>query len=136
MGWTIHHVNLPAHNVRESAQFYSAIFGMTETKLDVVVGQAGRSSDPDHLAYFAEETPRSIHLAKPDPMFALERNMWLNPTVGGHLALRVDDLDAVKRALEKYDWPYVDAGEFAVPGVRNIYLFDPSMNMIEVNQPG
>ncbi len=136
MGWTIHHVNLAAHDVREAARFYTDVFGMQETKLDVVTGQMGRPSDPDHLAYFADaEAFRSIHIAKPDPEFARERGMWLNPTVGGHLAVRVDDLDAVKRQLDKLGWLYADTGEFAVPGVRNIYLYDPSMNMLEVNQP-
>lgn len=135
MSWTIHHVNLAAHDVRKTASFFESILGMEETRLDLVAGQAGRPSDPDHLAYFPEEKPRSIHIARPDPEFARDRNMWLNPTVGGHLALRVDDMDAVKRNLDALLWPYYDAGEFAVPGIRNIYFFDPSMNMIEVNQP-
>lgn len=135
MGWTICHVNLAAHDIREAADWYTGVFGMNEKKLDVVAGQTGRPSDKQHLAYFEDGTSRSIHLAKPDAEYARERGMWINPTAGGHLAIRVDDIEAVKHSLDSKKWTYHDAGEFAVTGRYSIYLFDPSWNMLEVNQP-
>jgi catechol 2,3-dioxygenase-like lactoylglutathione lyase family enzyme len=138
MGWTICHVNLAAHDVREASEWYTGVFGslgMEETKLDVVAGQSGRPSDKQHLAYFEDGTSRSIHIAKPDAEYARERGMWINPTAGGHLAIRVDDVEAVKAALDARKWTYYDAGEFAVNSRYSLYLFDPSWNMLEVNQP-
>lgn len=138
MGWTICHVNLAATDVREAAEFYNGVFGpqgMHEKKLDVVSGQTGRPSDTQHLAYFEDGTSRSIHIAKPDAEYARERGMWINPTAGGHLAIRVEDIASVKRALDDRKWTYYDAGEFAVNGRYSIYLFDPAWNMLEVNQP-
>ena len=137
MTWTICHVNLPAHDVRAAAEWYTGVLGgegMHETKLDVVAGQGGRPSDTQHLAYFDDGAARSIHIAKPDAEYARERGMWINPTAGGHLAIRVDDLGAVMRALDARKWSYYDAGEFAVNGRHSIYLYDTSWNMLEVNQ--
>jgi len=57
-----------------------------------------------------------------------------NPTIGGHVAITVLDLDAVKRRLEAAGILYSDAGQYAMAGYRQIYLYDPSMNLLEVNQ--
>ena len=42
--------------------------------------------------------------------------------------------EAVKRRLEAAGIMYSDAGQYAMLGYRQIYLYDPSMNLIEVNQ--
>ena len=57
-----------------------------------------------------------------------------NPTIGGHVAITVPDIDVVKRRLDAAGIQYSDAGRYAMVGFHQIYLYDPSMNLIEVNQ--
>lgn len=145
--WEIHHVNLPAHDVRESAAFYSAIFGMRETPFQrPTPGGAGSGnfrSDPGALAAFEQMAPNQsgmgtpnngLHIVKPVPRFAKDNGLFHNPTIGGHVAITVPDLEMVKRRLEAAGVLYSDAGQYAMLGYRQIYLYDPSMNLIEINQ--
>ena len=41
------------------------------------------------------------------------------------------DLDAVKRRMDEAGIVYSDAGENQLAGMRQIYVFDPSNNLIE-----
>ena len=43
-------------------------------------------------------------------------------------------MNAVIKRLQAANIPYDDAGEFAIPGLWNIYFRDPEGNLIEVNQ--
>jgi hypothetical protein len=46
----------------------------------------------------------------------------------------VPDIEAVKRRLEAAGIVYSDAGVYAMKGVHQIYVYDPSKNVIEINQ--
>ncbi len=153
--WEIHHVNVPAHDVRESAAFYSAIFGMREGVFQRPAGGGNFRSDPAALATFEQvDLPGSVargpdnappgsaargpnnglHIVKPVPRFAKDNGLFHNPTIGGHVAITVPDLEVVKRRLEAAGVLFSDAGQYAMLGYRQIYLYDPSMNLIEINQ--
>ena len=138
--WEIHHVNVPAHDVRESAAFYSAIFGMRETAFQRPAGGGNFRSDPAALATFtqvgggADGANNGLHIVKPVPRFARDNGLFHNPTIGGHVAITVPDLGVVKRRLEAAGVQFSDAGQYAMLGYRQIYLYDPSMNLIEINQ--
>ncbi len=142
MTWTIHHVNLPAHDVRESAAFYSAIFGMRETPFQRPETGGNFRSDPAALAAFEQDGPagrdlginNGLHIVKPVPRFAEANGLQHNPTIGGHVAITVPDLDLVMRRLDDAGIQYSDAGRYAMLGFRQIYLYDPSMNLLEINQ--
>ena len=138
--WEIHHVNLPAHDVRQSAAFFSAIFGMREGVFQRPAQGGNFRSDPAALAAFEQSgggaagPNNGLHLVKPVASFAPDNGLVHNPTIGGHVAITVPDLDAVKRRLEAAGILYSDAGQYAMAGYRQIYLYDPSMNLLEVNQ--
>jgi catechol 2,3-dioxygenase-like lactoylglutathione lyase family enzyme len=138
--WSIHHVNLPAHDVREAAAFYAAIFGMAEEPFQRPAGAGNFRSDAAALALFPQPGAASrgvndgLHIVKPVPGFARDNALHHNPTIGGHVAITVPDLEAVKRRLDAAGVLYSDAGQYAMLGYRQIYLYDPSMNLIEVNQ--
>jgi catechol 2,3-dioxygenase-like lactoylglutathione lyase family enzyme len=142
MTWKIHHVNLPAHDVRESASFFNAIFGMREGVFQRPSSGGDFRSDPAALAAFEQEgadavglgVNNGLHIVKPVPSFAKANGLQHNPTIGGHVAITVPDLDAVKRRLDDAGIMYSDAGQYAMLGYRQIYLYDPSMNLLEVNQ--
>lgn len=141
MSWAIHHVNLQATDVRATAAFYTNVLGMAEGRwVFPPREQTGAiSNDPSRLTIFpgpvaARGENAGLHLIRPDPAFARENGLDHNPSIGGHVAIQVADLDAVIVRLKAAGIPYSDAGTFAIPNMRHIYVYDPSMNLLEINQ--
>lgn len=138
---SIHHINLPANDVRASAKFYSEIVGMSEGSwVFPPAEQVGHiSADISKLTIFPATTisrgdNAGLHLIQPDPEFARKNQLDHNPSIGGHVALQVDDLDAVIQRLKAAGIPYSLTGTFAIPGMRHLYCYDPSMNLLEINE--
>ena len=138
MSWSIHHINLQATDVRSTAKFYATVLGMVEGEWEVPNIHGYIPTDPDRLALFPDPSKgggyRGMHLISPDPSFAQKNNLMHNPSIGGHVAIEVKDLQAVMKRLDAAGIPYSDAGVFAIPGLHNIYCYDPAMNLIEINQ--
>ncbi len=134
-GWTLHHVNLPAHNVPETVAYLRNLIGLEESTwipansssiADFIV-------DPEMLAVFGEDN-RGIHVVKPTPDFAAKNGFYHNPTIGGHFAVTVPDLEIVKSRLAAAHVQFTDAGSYAMAGMAQVYAYDPSMNLVEINQ--
>jgi catechol 2,3-dioxygenase-like lactoylglutathione lyase family enzyme len=134
-GWTLHHVNLPAHNVPETVAYLRDLIGLEESAwipansssiADFIV-------DPEMLAVFGEDN-RGIHVVKPTPDFAAKNGFYHNPTIGGHFAVTVPDLEIVKSRLAAAHVQFTDAGSYAMAGMAQVYAYDPSMNLVEINQ--
>lgn len=141
MTTTIHHVNLPANDVRASASFYTRIVGMAEGSwIFPPAEQVGHiSSDPARMTIFPVATNSQgdnsgLHLIRPEPDFARKNQLDHNPSIGGHVALQVENLDAVIDRLKAAGIPYSLTGTFAIPGMRHLYCYDPSMNLLEINE--
>jgi len=135
MSWSLHHVNLPAADVRAMARFYSTVFGMQEKPFPFVSeGRGALETGGDFVALFEDEDARQIHICKPTPTLPWENNLRLHPVINGHLAIQVDDIEGVMRRLEALGMPYDDAGRWAFKGHRQVYTYDPSMNVVEINQ--
>lgn len=138
MSWSIHHVNLQATDVRRTAAFYATVLGMEEGAWTFPATRGYIPADPDRLALFPDASKggghRGLHLIAPDPSFAQKNGLMHNPSIGGHVAIEVDDLRAVMRRLDAAGIPWSDAGVFAIPDLHNIYCYDPAMNLIEINQ--
>ncbi|MEM7134413.1 MAG: VOC family protein [Chloroflexota bacterium] len=141
MSWSIHHVNLAANDVRQSAHFYTHIIGMTEGSWVFPPSeQVGHiSADPAKLTIFPTSTSSQgentgLHLIKPDPAFARVNNLDHNPSIGGHVAIQVPDLEQVIARLQTAQIPYSLTETFAIPRMRHLYVYDPSMNLIEINE--
>ena len=135
MGWSIHHVNLEAQNVRRTAAFYATMLGMEERDWVFPASRGYIPGDPDKLALMADgrQSHTGLHLIAPDPEFAAKNGLIHNPSIGGHVAFEVDDLEAVITRLKAAGIPFSDAGTFAIPSFRHIYVEDPAGNLIEVN---
>lgn len=133
MGWYVHHVNIPTHNVRESVKFYEAAAGMREC--DWAYPDAEKSDDGplDNRASMGRFN-RGVHIVTERPLFAHENGFMHNPTIGGHFAITVDDLSAVVKRLQAAGIPYDDAGVYAMADMHQVYCFDPSFNLVEINQ--
>lgn len=134
MSWELHHVNIPAPDVRASAAFYTTIFGMEEKPFPFVDRDRGAFGlGNDHIAFF-EDGSRQIHISKPVATMARDNGFYLNPVLNGHHAILVDDIEAVKARLEANDVYFADAGRWAFDGYYQIYCYDPGNNVVEINQ--
>ena len=90
--------------------------------------------DERSIAYFGIEN-RGIHVVRSIPTFARDNGFIHNPTIGGHFRdQRVTNLDAIMQRLRDANIAFSDAGVYAMAGVHQIYCYDPSYNMIEINQ--
>lgn len=141
MSWAIHHVNLPAPDVRGSARFYAELLGLAEGAWTFPPPERTGflKADPDRLALFAAPSAAKganagLHLIAPQPDFARRNGLDHNPSIGGHVAIQVPDLDAVARRLDAAGVPYSRAGEYAIPRMRHLYVYDPAMNLLEINE--
>jgi catechol 2,3-dioxygenase-like lactoylglutathione lyase family enzyme len=127
-GWYVHHVNIPSHDVVKSAAFFEELVGIRPNPVEDAKDPF--YADPNNTIGFGERN-RGIHIVRPTPGFGSDRGLLHNPTVGGHKAFAVPDLDAVKRRMDEAGIVYLDAGENQLAGMRQIYVFDPSNNLIE-----
>ena len=136
MAWSVHHVNLETPDVRAAAAFYQMLLGADEDVWKFPAERGYIPAAPDRLALFADERGghNGLHLIAPDPEFGRRNGLAHNPSIGGHVAFEVPDLEAVVTRLNSAGIRYSDAGVFAIPGLRNIYVNDPAGNLIEVNQ--
>jgi catechol 2,3-dioxygenase-like lactoylglutathione lyase family enzyme len=133
--WHIHHVNLQAQKVREVVAFYTDIIGMAEGPWRAAAQRGDFSIDPAELAVLTKADDKSgLHIIRPDAGFAYRNRFAHNPSIGGHPAFCVPDVKAVKARLEAAGVLVSDAGVYAMAGMHQIYVLDPSANMIEVNQ--
>jgi catechol 2,3-dioxygenase-like lactoylglutathione lyase family enzyme len=133
MGWYVHHVNIPAHNVRESVAFFYKAAGMEECPWAYPDPEKADDGPLDNRASMGEHN-RGLHIVTERPLFAHQNGFMHNPTLRGHFAITVDDLGAVRQRLEAAGISYDDAGVYAMADMHQIYCYDPSFNLVEINQ--
>lgn len=133
MATRIHHVNIPAHNVREVAQFYEEVLQFPEASMPRKAGLEQPSRE--QIAWFDPgDGGTQLHLALPRAEFAHDNNIFVNPITHGHVAFTVDDIEYVKTKLDERGVYYADLGNWAVKGLYQIYTTDPDGNVVEINQ--
>ena len=65
----------------------------------------------------------------------LFRNNFIhNPSIGGHPAFTVKNINLIKEKLDNLNILYSDANVYAMPGFHQIYLYDANANTLEINQ--
>ena len=135
MTWSIHHVNMCSPKVARTRHFLRDLVGIPEGNWvyppQEQMGEVGH--DENSIAYFGSDN-RGIHAVKPISTFPRDNRLLINPTIGGHVAIGVQDINAVMLELDKASLPYDDAGIYAMRGVHQVYTYDPSWNVIEFNQ--
>lgn len=137
MKWSIHHVNVPVHDVRQARHFYRVVLGLADGPTPKTIGGGSGVFERGGDAYdLLGDGDGGLHIMKPIPGFAVDNKLTLNPTINGHFAINVSDIDAVRRRLVEAGVYFCDAGNISATGMRQIYLYDPSMNCVEINQVG
>jgi catechol 2,3-dioxygenase-like lactoylglutathione lyase family enzyme len=133
MSWSLDHVAIAAHDLPSSVAFYEGVFGMTKTQLKL----SDHPEQPirsDQFAHLLDARGSSIHLINPTPNFAAKFVALDHNPTAPHLAVTVEDLDAVKARLEERAWLYSSPREWGPTGYVRLYTDDPFMNTIEPNQ--
>lgn len=132
MAWALDHVLLPSHDTAVTGGFLEEILDMRP----VAVEQASDGTNPmgpEHFLRYVDEGGREVHVVRPVPDFARRNGIAINPTLG-HVAFAVDDLDSVEARMRERGWLAEAAGRIGPDGRARVYLYDPFMNVIEVNR--
>ena len=133
--WGIHHMNLESLDVRESVKFFSEIIGFSEGKWIAPEKKGDFSIDPRELSIFPiSNDNKGLHIIKPDDGFGYRNNFAHNPSIAGHPAFTVKDLNDVIKKLEDRKILFSNAKVYAMRNFHQIYLYDINANMLEINQ--
>ncbi|UWQ17949.1 VOC family protein [Jannaschia sp. M317] len=135
MSWSIDPVNLEARDVRRTAVLYADTLGMAGSSWSFPARRDYLPGDPGKLALLGDgrDGHSGLHLIAADESFARRNGLEHNASIGGHVAFQVADLDAVIARLRRAGLCHSVTGEFAIPGLRHVYVEDPSGNQIEIN---
>jgi len=124
-----HHLNLASADVARTAAFYQDLLGLTPLELPRNTEAYGAA-----IALLEDERGYQYHVIPPEPVFAQQRGLPVNPLADGHLAFRVDDIAAVRARLDAAGVPYADMGEWAIKGWHQLFCADPDGRVIEFHQ--
>ena len=131
----IHHMNLESLDVRESVYFISELIGLKEGNWVAPNDKGDFSIDKKELSLFPiSNDNKGLHFIKPDEGFAFRNNFIHNPSIGGHPAFTVKNINLIKEKLDNLNILYSDANVYAMPGFHQIYLYDANANTLEINQ--
>jgi catechol 2,3-dioxygenase-like lactoylglutathione lyase family enzyme len=119
---TLHHINLPAYEVRAMADFYRQALDLGEVEIptgarDTVVLSVGGG--------------RQLHLTRPMPSLLFDTGQFVNPVLRGHVAFQVPSVEAVMDRLKRLRAPFADYGTWALPTTHQIYFHDPEGSVVE-----
>jgi catechol 2,3-dioxygenase-like lactoylglutathione lyase family enzyme len=133
MAWSIDHVAVSAFDLERTASFYEDVFGMVKTQLKMP-DHPETPIKKDQFAHLLDQVGSSLHLINPTPNFFVKfPNLDQNPT-GPHVAITVQDLDAIKQQLEAIPWLYSAPREWGPTGYSRVYTDDPYVTTFEPNQ--
>jgi glyoxylase I family protein len=137
----IHHINLPADDIDQMEAFYRDVVGLGDLE-----GGAGEEMKERlttnvrirtaFLGLGDGEEAVQLHLSEIDHVLHAREGQAVNPvTPKGHVALRTDDLEGLKKRLDENGVVYSDYGADMVNGWNQIFLIDPAGHVIEVHEP-
>jgi catechol 2,3-dioxygenase-like lactoylglutathione lyase family enzyme len=96
-------------DVARTARFYRDLLGLKPVELPRDPGAYGA-----RIELLESEAGYQYHFIPPEPDFARERGLPVNPLDGGHLAFRVKDIAAIRAKLDAAGVPYSDMGVWAI----------------------
>ncbi|MDQ0029073.1 VOC family protein [Arthrobacter bambusae] len=132
-------MNISAPKFEETIAFYNDMFDLVDfqPKFAKDYNQRGgtRFVGPQSSEMSETGEPPTIHISDSTPEYAKSvKELGINPRLNGHIAIAVDDIEEVKSRLTAAGVFFVEAGRWAVQDYHQIYTYDPSMNLIEINQ--
>ena len=130
----LHHINVVTGDTSALRDWYQTVLGLTH---DTSVNQH-RVMDDD-AAYtggveVVHDGQTQVHVAEQDPTLAHRTGQIVNPLLTGHIAFRTTDIEAFKAHLDAQGIPYSDYGNAFSGAWRQIFFYDPTGQVIEVQQ--
>jgi glyoxylase I family protein len=128
----LHHVNYSTKDASATADFYRSVLNLRRVP--------GRSEQRDRnqgyggKVEFLTDGTTEFHIAEQDLGVAFRTKQSLNPVERGHIAFRVDDIEAFKAMLREKSIPFSDYGRWAMGGWYQIFLQAPDGTIVEVHQ--
>jgi glyoxylase I family protein len=138
----LHHVNVTSDDMRILTDFYQEALGMEMVPSPPMIATSASGTDDgdaawdDSAKFFDAGDPAElqIHATQRQPYLAAQEGHSVNPLIGGHFALRTDDIEEIKQRLTAHGIPFDDWGIWSVKGWHQIFLTDPAGNMIEIHE--
>ena len=129
------HINLVSKNLDELSDFYQNILGLEPLSQD----NFKRTEPSDNEGYsgkiqFVSDGNIQMHLAEKDLSVAAKNKHFLNPVESGHIAFRTDNIENIKKVLQKNNIYFADYGNAFSKDWYQIFFQDPEGNVVEVHQ--
>ena len=133
--WQFHHINLESYNVRKSVNFLKKFLLFKEGIWNPPEKLGDVNINNKQLAIFPLNFQNGgVHINKADFTFSTRNNFDHNPTIGGHPAFSVKNINQFIKKLKRFNITFTDAKIYAMPKIHQVYLHDPNANVIEINQ--
>lgn len=104
MRMRFHHLNLCSSKTPAMDAFYQSVLDL-KPEPSLQANRIGTADYPGHVAFLTDGATQ-FHLSDKDLFVGFRRGQMINPLERGHIAFRTDDIDAVKRRLEKKGIPF------------------------------
>lgn len=129
----LHHINLSTDKVEEMDTFYREVLGLARETEDVPALRMDEEVYAGDVTFLTDGDVH-LHIARKDVEAGFRTGQLVNPVLEGHVAYRVDDIEAFKAQLEANGVPYSNWDDSAVAGWHQVYFYDPEGNVIEVHE--
>jgi len=138
----LHHVNVTSDDMSILTKFYQDALGMEMLPSPPMIATTAATTDDgdaawDNSAKFfdaGDPAELQIHATQRQPYLAAQEGHSVNPLIGGHFALRTDNIQEIMQRLTENGIPFDDWGIWSVKGWYQIFFTDPAGNMIEIHQ--
>jgi catechol 2,3-dioxygenase-like lactoylglutathione lyase family enzyme len=124
----IQHVGVISDDVPRLSRFYEEVIGLEPKQTPPA--QSRLMMDFRWLRLGEHE----LHVVERSPGFERRAGVSINPSLQPHFAVRVDDMEALKRRLEASGTEWVDWGRIGIAGLNQIFVRDPDGNVVEFEQ--
>ena len=135
MNLKFHHINLVSKNLDELNDFYQNILGLKSLPQDNFKRtESSESEGYSGAIKFISDGNVQMHLAEKDLSVAAKNQHFLNPVEKGHIAFRTDNINYVKKILQKNNINFSDYGNTFSKEWHQIFFQDPEGNVVEIHQ--
>ena len=135
MNLKFHHINLVSKNLDELNDFYQNILGLKSLPQDNFKRtESSKNEGYSGAIKFVSDGNMQMHLAEKDLSVATKNKHFLNPVEKGHIAFRTDNINYVKKILQKNNINFSDYGNTFSKEWYQIFFQDPEGNVVEIHQ--
>ncbi|HEY1689442.1 MAG TPA: VOC family protein [Solirubrobacteraceae bacterium] len=126
--FSFQHVGVVAADVARLERFYTDVIG-----LEPIATPAAQSAEMMGFSWL-RLGEHELHVIERSPDFAQRMGVSINPSLQPHFAVRIDDIEALKRRLTAAGVEWIDWSRIGISGLNQIFVRDPEGNVVEFEQ--